>query len=406
MNNLLTNTPSACGGFLKCLGFPKGRSFLHFGRCGVNAQRRYMNLINRFLILCLLGTAPVFAEEEHEEEEGGIPLMSVEQRQEMGILTQVVGTQVLADEVVVPGEVTVNRYHTTEVTPRISAQITRRHARMGQQVKQGQKLVTLSSVEMAEAQGQLLIADKEWQRVQKLGRQVVSEKRFVAAQVEHQQAYAKVLAFGMTEAQVKALLKQGDVARATGAFDLLSPQKGTVLSDDFVLGRVVEPGTVLMEISDESRLWVEAQLSPEIAAAIEVGTSVRVSSDDRQWSAGKVVQLHRRMDETTRTLAVRIELDSSDSGLRPGQFVKSAIQIAAGEAVVAVPKEAVLLLQGDYVVFKPEGEEIHPVTVERGVTRGNWTEIKAGLARGDEIVTQGAYVLKSMLLKSMIGDDD
>jgi len=363
-------------------------------------------LLNRFLILCLLGTAPVFAEEEHEEEEGGIPPMSVEQRQEMGILTQKVGTQVLADEVVVPGEVTVNRYHSTEVTPRISAQITRRHARMGQQVKQGQKLVTLSSVEMAEAQGQLLIADKEWQRVQKLGRQVVSEKRFVAAQVAHQQAYAKVLAFGMTEAQVKALLKQGDVARATGAFDLLSPQKGTVLSDDFVLGRVVEPGAVLMEISDESRLWVEAQLSPEVAAAIEVGTPVRVSSDDRQWSAGKVVQLHRRMDETTRTLAVRIELDSSDSGLRPGQFVKSAIQIAAGEPVIAVPKEAVLLLQGDYVVFKPEGEEIHPATVERGVTRSNWTEIKAGLAQGDEIVTQGAYVLKSMLLKSMIGDDD
>jgi len=62
-------------------------------------------LLNRFLILCLLGAAPVFAEEEHEEEEGGIPPMSVEQRQEMGILTQKVGTQVLADEVVVPGEV-------------------------------------------------------------------------------------------------------------------------------------------------------------------------------------------------------------------------------------------------------------------------------------------------------------
>ena len=74
--------------------------------------------------------------------------------------------------------------------------------------------------------------------------------------------------------------------------------------------------------------------------------------------------------------------------------------------MIAVPKAAVLLLQGDYVVFKPEGEEIHPAPVERGVTRGNWTEIKAGLARGDEIVTQGAYVLKSMLLKSMIGDAD
>lgn len=362
-------------------------------------------VLNRFLILGLLVSAPLYAEEEHEEE-GGIPPMSVEQRQAMGILTQTVNQQLLAEEVVAPAEVTVNLYRTAEVTPRITAQITHRHARMGERVKKGQKLITLSSVEMAEAQGQLLIADKEWRRVQKLGRKVVSEKRYVAAQVDHQQAYAKVLAFGMTEAQVKTLLKQGDVSKATGTFDLLSAQAGTVLNDDFVIGRVVEPGEVLMEVSDESRLWVEAQLAAEVAASIEVGSPARVSSDERRWITGKVVQIHRRMDETTRTLAVRIELDSSEGGLRPGQFVKSAIQIAVGAPVLAVPKESVLLLHGDYVVFKPEGDEIHPALVERGATRGNWTEIKAGLAVGDEIVTQGAYVLKSMLLKSMIGDAD
>ena len=350
-------------------------------------------LVNRFLVLCLLGSMPVFADEKNEDEEGGIPPMTVEQRQAMGILTQVVDNQLMADEVIVPGEVTVNRYHTAEVTPRITAQITHRHARMGQQDSKGQKLVTLSSVEMAEAQGQLLMTDREWRRTQKLGRQVVSEKRYVEAEIARQQAYAKVLAFGMTEAQVTAFLKQGDVSKATGAFDLLSPQLGTVLSDDFVIGRVVEPGQVLMEVSDESRLWVEAQLAAEVAAGIKVGSPARVSSNERQWITGKVVQIHRSIDETTRTLAVRIELDSSKGGLRPGQFVKSAIQIAAGKPVLAVPKESVLLLQGNYVVFKPVGDEIHAVSVERGVTRGNWTEVKAGLALGDEIVTQGAYVL-------------
>ena len=161
-----------------------------------------------------------------------------------------------------------------------------------------------------------------------------------------------------------------------------------------------------MEISDESRLWVEAKLAAEVADRIEVGMPARVSGDERQWISGKVVQIHRRIDETTRTLAVRIELDLSQGGLRPGQFVKSAIALTAGQSVMAVPSEAVVLLQGDYVVFKPEGEEIHPAPVERGVTRGNWTEIKAGLVLGDEIVTQGAYVLKSLLLKSMIGDAD
>ena len=363
-------------------------------------------LLNRFLILGLLISLPVFAEEEHEEEEGGIPPMSVEQREALGIRTQVVGTHLMAEEITAPGEVTVNRYRTAEVTPRITAQILRRHARMGERVKKGQRLVTLSSVAMAEAQGELLIADREWRRVQKLGSKVVSEKRYVEAQVARQQAYAKVLAFGMTEVQTENLLKQGDVSKATGTFDLLSPQAGTVLSDNFVIGRVVEPGQVLMVISDESQLWVEARLAANVASQVTLGSPVRVSSDDRRWVDGKVIQIHRLMDETTRTLAVRIELDDTAAGLRPGQFVKAAIQMAPGRPVVAVPREAVLLLQGDYVVFKPEGEEVHAVPVERGATHGNWTEIRAGLAVGDEIVTQGAYVLKSLLLKSQIGDAD
>lgn len=57
-------------------------------------------LFNRFLILCLLGTAPALAEEEHADE-GSIPPMSAKQRQAIGIFTQTVSQQSFADEVVV-----------------------------------------------------------------------------------------------------------------------------------------------------------------------------------------------------------------------------------------------------------------------------------------------------------------
>jgi len=365
-------------------------------------------MINRLFIslfmLSLLGITPAFAEEASEEP--GIPLMSAAQRQAIGIRTARVRSQLLAEVLTAPGEVRVNLYRSSEVGPRITAQIIHRHAQMGEAVQKGQKLVTLSSVEMAEAQGQLLVANREWRRVETLSRKVVSEKRYVTAQVTHQQAYAKVLAFGMTEAQVKVLLKQRDVGKARGIFDLLSPQDGTVLSDDFVIGRVVKPGTMLMEISDESQLWVEAQLAPEKASKIEVNSPARVSSDQNRWFSGKVIQIHRRIDETTRTLAVRIELNTGESGLRPGQFVRTEVQIAAGQSVLAVPKAAVVLLAGNDVVFKPKGDEIHATPVESGVHRGDWIEIKTGLAVDDEIVIQGAYVLKSMLLKSQIGDAD
>ena len=374
-------------------------------------------VITRALLLCLTlmsAGLPVYsasaeqgheqegAHEEHEEE--GALKMTPAEREAQGIRTTRVAPRALADAVTAPGEVRMNAYASAQVTPRISAQVVERHARLGETVKAGQPLVTLSSVEMAGAQGALIEADREWGRVRKLGREVVSEQRYVAAQVARQRAYATVRAYGMTEAQVERLLADGDASRATGAFDLLSPQAGTVIRDDFVLGEVVEAGRVLFEVSDESLLWVEAQLRPEQAAGVAVGMPARVSRDGAHWLDGQVVQLHHRLDEGTRTQGVRIEVANRGDELHPGEYVDVTLQTAAANARIAVPEAAVLLMQGAPTVFKVEGDELHPQPVETGVTRGGWTEVKAGLAEGDEVVIQGAFLLKSLALKSQMGE--
>lgn len=377
-------------------------------------------VITRTLLLCLTLVGPglpaysAAAEQGHEqegshkeagghEEEGALKMTAAE-REAQGIRTAKVEPRALAGAVTAPGEVRMNAYASTQVTPRISAQVVARHVRLGEQVAKDQPLVTLSSVAMAEAQGALIEADREWQRVRKLGREVVSEQRYVAAQVARQRAYATVRAYGMSDAHVERLLADGDASRATGAFDLLSPQVGTVIRDDFVAGEVVEAGRVLFEVSDESRLWVEARLTPEQAGGMRVGALARVSRDGKQWLDGKVVQLHHRLDEGTRTQGVRIEVANLGDQLHPGEYVNVSVQTAATKARIAVPKDAVLLMQGAPTVFKLEGDELHPQPVETGVTRGGFTEIKAGLAAGDEIVTQGAFLLKSLALKSQMGE--
>ncbi len=341
--------------------------------------------------------------EEHGEE--GVVKMDAAQREANGVVTALVARRPLSEEVVAPGEVTINVYRSSQITPRINAQIVARHARLGDPVKKGQAVVTLSSVEMAEAQGGLLQADVEWKRVKKLGRKVVSEKRYIAAQVERQQAYARVRAYGMTKSQIDALLKQGDASKATGEFKLLAGQDGVVISDDFIVGEVVQPGRVLFEISDESVLWVEAQLTPAEAGRVVIGAPARVRRDGGQaWLSGRVVQLHHRLDEITRTQSVRIEVDNSNDDLHPGQFVEAAVQTGAGAPVIAVPKSAVVLMKGSPTVFKVEGDELHPQVIEVGASRGGWTEVLSGLPEGEEIVVQGVFFLKSLILKSQMGE--
>ena len=369
------------------------------------------------LALLLMGAAPgaAWSQEAHDEEapgahaeaggheEGGAIEMAAAEREAQGIRTARVAPRALAESVTAPGEVRMNAYASAQVTPRIGAQVVARHARLGERVEKEQRLVTLSSVAMAEAQGALIEADREWTRVRKLGREVVSDKRYIAAQVARQRAYATVRAYGMTAAQIDRLLADSDASRATGEFDLLSSQAGTVIRDDFVVGEVVEPGRVLSEVSDESLLWVEAQLRPEQAGAVAVDTPARVSRDGAHWLDGKVVQLHHRLDEGTRTQGVRIEVANRGDELHPGEYVDVSLEAAAAQARIAVPKDAVLLMQGAPTVFKVEGDELHPQPVETGVTRGGFTEIRAGLAQGDEIVTQGAFLLKSLALKSQMG---
>jgi membrane fusion protein, heavy metal efflux system len=101
---------------------------------------------------------------------------------------------------------------------------------------------------------------------------------------------------------------------------------------------------------------------------------------------------------------VRIEVDNSGDVLHAGDYVEVALPTTSSEARIAVPAEAVLLMDGGPTVFKAEGDEVRAQPVQIGVTSSGWTEIVAGLATGDEVVTQGAFLIKSLMLKSEMGD--
>lgn len=346
---------------------------------------------------------------EHREkghEESGELRLTAEQRDTAGIEIAPVKRQRMSTSVSAPGEVSLDAYRTVKITPRIAAQVVARHVKLGDEVKTSQSLITLSSVEMAEAQGELQVTDREWRRVKKLGRDVVSERRYTETRVAWEQARARVQAYGMTEAQVSALLKSKKPKPADGTFQLLAPQPGRVIFDDFIVGERIEPGRELLIIADESVMWVKAQLDPATGSRIKVGTPARISLNDKRWMDGKVVQRYHRLDEATRTLAVRIEVNNSQDLLHAGEFVEVLVHAGESAPVIAVPEEAVVLLQGSPVVFKSEGDAIHPQPIEPGVTRGGLTEVRSGLAEGDPIAVKGAFMLKSLSLKSQIGDHD
>jgi len=342
--------------------------------------------------------------EDHEEESGAL-VMTAAELSAAGVIIGPVERASVSEQLRLPGEVVPNAYTSAKVAPRITAQVVRRHARLGDAITENQPLVTLSSVEMADAQGELLVADQEWQRVKALGPEVLSGRRYTEAQVGRQRALAKVLAYGMNERQANELLKKGEATLANGEFDLLAPLAGTVIADEFLIGELIEPGRVMFEISDESTLWVEARISAGKLAGISSDDPVKISANKVDWHDAKVVQVHHRLDEVTRTQAVRIELDNKNDLFHAGQFVEVKMAVGEKQNLLAIPGEAAVLLKGDTVVFlAEENDEFHPQPVILGNTFGEDREVLSGLKEGDVIVISGAYFLKSLILKSEMGE--
>ncbi len=376
------------------------------------------------LILTFLYTQPLMAEDGHDhaeeqaeaelsdkhededkdeqghEEDDGVHL-NHEQRHSAGIVVETLTPRPVPTEIEAPGEIRPNAYASSQVTPRIEAQVVARHARLGEQVVKGQLLATLSSADMAEAQGVYLVAATDWQRIKKLAKEVVSEQSYLNARVAFQKAHAKLLAYGMTPKQTKELIDENNVSLADGQFTLLSPQDGTVIKDDFVIGQMVEPGELLFELTDESKLWVEVRVKPESVSNLNVGAVGRVLAGE-VWIESKVIQIHHSLDEVTRTLAVRLEVPNPHDRLHPGQFVTARIQTAdSGKSAISLPQDAVMRSpDGDWQVFVEEvSGGFEPKEVEL-IRQLPGQVVIEGLAPGTRVVTQGAFFVQSELAKS------
>ena len=365
-----------------------------------------MKRITMIALVALLATSVATGAEEKtpgaHADENPLAVDAAMQKQ-LGIVTAPVAMRRLVEELRAPGEVKANAYATVLVSSRIPAQIVRRSAKLGDTIKAGQPLVTLSSVEVAEAQGALIVATREWQRVKELGADAVSARRFTEAEVARDQANSKLRAYGVGDGEIAALMRKGS-ARANGEFALLAPQAGRVTTDDFLVGERVEPGKVLFTLVDESRVWIEAQLAPSDAERVTKGATARIVAHDATLT-GTVIQLLHRSVEASRTTPVRIEVANEGDALHPGEFVEAFITTHDTTSAISVPTGAIIQLQGEAVVFRAGANGVfEPTPIHSSGVRGADTIVDEGIAAGDVIAVQGAYALKARLLKSQLGE--
>jgi len=382
--------------------------------------------------MVLLMNTPVLAEEAghgHEEkagqhvetghggghEEEGAPIqLTPEQIKQAGIQTMVVRYQTEKRVVTAPGSVSQNGYHLAEVTALVDAVVDARHVRLGDKVKKGQRLVTLTSSALAQSQADYLRAEAAFrtskldlQRLEGLVKEkIVSQARFQQAQSSYQAARANLAAakaslsaYGMRNRDIDALL----TSKRYGKLVLRAPSAGTVTADTFHLGQHIAAGTRLMQIVDESSVWVEVKLPQSQIEGIHAGEDALVSTKTNKTRyPAKVINIYHQLDTTTRTVGVRLEVQNPEDVLHPGMFVTAEIQSGHGDAeVLLLPEQAVQRQGSELIVFvEEEPGHFERREVEVGKTTLGLTPIIKGIAEGERVVVQGAFVLASELAKS------
>jgi len=351
--------------------------------------------------LVMLFTPSTLAKENSEAHEEGVLdkgiSFSPEKIALANIKVESITPKVQYSTVYAPGEIKVNGYKSYIVSSRTESVITNRHAILGEHVQKDQKLVTLFSESMAQAQADYLIASTEWQRVKKLGNKTLSESQLLKAETMFNASYGRLIALGLTSDAIQNISKMR--TSLFGQYTLTAKISGVVLHDDFYQGQRVAAGDSIMLLADEKDLWVEAKVAPNKKLDLSINAPAIVTLEEQNYHA-KVIQEAHTIDPITRTRIVRLSVNNQDDSLHSGMFVKVNFQFKTENKVMAVPETALVRgADGDWIIFVEDHPgEFEAIEVELGRALGDYREI-IGLESGSRVVTQGAFFVASEIAK-------
>jgi cobalt-zinc-cadmium efflux system membrane fusion protein len=175
------------------------------------------------------------------------------------------------------------------------------------------------------------------------------------------------------------------------------------------IGEVVDPSAEFFAITDMSSLWVLADVFEKDLAHVQVGKAVkvRVASYPGKAFPGRIAYVADSIDSKTRTAKVRCLVQNDSGLLKLEMFATIDIPLEPTSPLLAVPDSAIQQIEGRSVVFvRTSDKDFRKCEVETGLASGGYTEIRSGLKAGDPVVTRGSFLVKTALLRNLIGEKD
>jgi cobalt-zinc-cadmium efflux system membrane fusion protein len=341
---------------------------------------------------------------------------------ETGVVKDIARARVLK----LTGQAQLDSTRVVDVVPTGSGRVEHVEKLLGHKVKKGDVLAVIHSADLGQAkanflevQAKLELAQATFQREKELYEKKVSSEadylgalnQLRAAEAYYAAADRRLHLFGL-EAEQIAQIKQEKENGLFARLILRAPQAGTIITQNISAGKMVETTRSLYTIADLSNVWVWCNLYEKDLAVLHEQFSkdktlralVHVKAFEGTTFEGVVDLIGSTMDEHTRTVRVRVQVANKGGKLRPGMFTDVEVMIPLEGYMTAVPRTAVLSDDGRTFLFQHWKDDLWVRRdVEVGREQGGFVEMLTGVPKGARIVTSGAFMLKSDILREKMG---
>lgn len=319
-------------------------------------------------------TIPKFAD---EADAGGGVAIDPLRTQSLGMRTAVAQVGTLDSSLVASGTIGFNERDVSTVQARAAGFVQRTYRRApGDVIGAGAPLADVLVPEWAGAQ-------TEYLAVRRTGDQPLI-----------QAARQRLALLGMSPGLIASVERSG---RVQNVVTVSAPGGGTITNLGVRDGMTVAPGQTLAEVNGLGTVWLNAAVPESVASLVRVGqgASASLAAFPGDSFAGRVAAILPSVEPASRTLTVRIELPNRGGRLRPGMFATVRFAGNGGSALL-VPSEAVIRTGRRALVMLalPAGR-YRPAEVEVGREAGGQTEVLAGLAAGERVITSGQFLIDS-----------
>jgi Cu(I)/Ag(I) efflux system membrane fusion protein len=259
----------------------------------------------------------------------------------------------------------------------------------GQQVSQGEPLLTIYSPDLRSTEQELvnLLNDRDRNGRGSNDQLIEASKR-------------RLKLWNVSDQEIAELEKS---RKPSDQLMLRSPFDGVVGEVMARPGMSVKMGDKLATVLDLSTLWIWAEFYENEVSLLKPGqtTDVNLPAFPNQIFKGQIAVINPVIDPAKRTARVRIDIPNAKAQLRPGMYANVEVKIDDGEGLT-IPVQAALPTGERMLVFLDRGQgKLLPryVQVGRSFTtfdgqqEESYYQVVKGLKEGDRIVDSANFLI-------------